>query len=156
MGNGPRAVKVKFTAAHRKAGWVQHTDWHWQIKLSGGILDYWPSTAKWMWCGRNVRRGTFAEIEAFIAGQPKPEELPSRREINSERRLIAATFDTPDGWQPPCPKCGGGLFWRPQQTDPWTCDRCQKFKGRGLSLNWLTTPAWAAEVERIVQRALPL
>lgn len=160
----PRAEKVRFTAAHRKAGWIQHTDWHWQIRLSGGTLDYWPSKSKWMW-EHKVKVGPFADIEAFIATNPATAPIAMKRRVRQVRKASQTsqaydapdTFidppETPEGWHPPCAQCGGGLFWRKKDSDPWTCNRCSRFTGRGLALNWLTTPAWSAEIERLAQGA---
>lgn len=159
-----RAQKVNFTAAHKKAGWVKRTDWHWQMKLPGGLLDYWPSKSKWMW-EYKIKIGPFSDIEAFIASNPqtssegmksrahqlrkRPKEITSKAAPDLPFPVHDHLVGTRSGWQLPCGKCGGGLFWRACDDDPWTCDRCQKFKGRGLGISWLTTPAWAAEIERL-------
>lgn len=157
------AELVRFTAKHQVAGWIKHTDWHWQIKLPGGILDYWPSKSKWMW-EHQVKISPFAEIEAFIATNPVTSGTEMKRRTRQVRKhaLALQAYDEPDtfadmattdahGWKTPCPKCGGGLFWRKRDDDAWTCDRCNKFTGRGLSISWLTTPAWSAEMERLAQ-----
>lgn len=157
-----KAVKVAFTAAHREAGWVQHSDWHWQIKLPGGALDYWPSKGKWMF-GGVVKQSPFAEVQSFIASNPVASSIAMKRRAKKVRMRVSEPLDAPDtfidlpdipeGWKQPCTTCGGGLFWRAQDDHQWTCDNCNRFKGRGLSVNWLTTPAWSAMIERISNEA---
>ena len=161
----PRAEKVKFTAAHKAAGWIQHTDWHWQIRLPGGLLDYWPSKGKWMW-EHQIKIGPFSDIEAFIAGKPLASTTEMKRRTKQVRKNAPTqqAYDAPDtfsdlpavkegAWKMPCAKCNGGVFWRKNDADPWTCDTCDRFKRRGLSINWLTISAYAAELNQAAQDA---
>ena len=60
------ATLVKHTLADRQAGWVRHTAWHWQIRLAGEVLDYWPSKAKWRWRGV-TKVGPRKELDAIVA-----------------------------------------------------------------------------------------
>lgn len=34
-------------------GWSKHTPYHWYRVIDGDKLDYWPSTGKCRWKGRN-------------------------------------------------------------------------------------------------------
>lgn len=62
------ASVVKHTKADQKAGWVRHTDWHWQVRLGGDLLDYWPSRAKWRWRGV-TKVGPRKELDALVAAE---------------------------------------------------------------------------------------
>jgi hypothetical protein len=158
----PRGQIVSFTPKHEKAGWMKHTSWHWQIRLPGGCLDYWPSRDKWMFRGE-VRQSSFAEITAFIDAQPVAVEstdnaipsnvVPIRTTKPPNRSALQPRVQTEPGWKAPCSWCGGGLFWRKRDNPIWTCDKCQPFKGRGLGINWLTTPAYSAMLDRLAERA---
>lgn len=64
----PLAVKTtrKEAAAFREQGLNQRSEWHWQMRLDGDFLDYWPSTFKWRWRGE-THRGQWGDLVAFIA-----------------------------------------------------------------------------------------
>lgn len=36
-------------------GWTKHTRYHWTRKVSGKVLDYWPSRKKWHYNGKTSR-----------------------------------------------------------------------------------------------------
>lgn len=146
-----KGLVVKFTTAHERAGWIKCSPWHWQIKIDSGTLDYWPSRDKWMW-DRAVHLGSFEQIKAFIATCPKiAAPKPSLVYHGSDRVPVSDIRATHDerGWKLPCPICGGGLWWRRNEDAPWVCDRCDRYKGRGLAIRWLTTPAYSMELERM-------
>lgn len=49
------------------AGWVQRSTYHWQLRTPAGLIDYWPSSGKWM-RGGVVQHGTHAEVMAAVGG----------------------------------------------------------------------------------------
>jgi hypothetical protein len=48
-----------------KGDWIQHTEYHFSYLLNRSRLDYWPSTNKWRWNGRNYS-GTIRDLFNFI------------------------------------------------------------------------------------------
>ena len=48
------------------AGLHQCSEWHWQIRLGGDLLDYWPSKNKWRWRGENTE-GPWKQLRSLIA-----------------------------------------------------------------------------------------
>lgn len=44
-------------------GWTKHTPYHWQQRIQGKLLDYWPSKNKFMYDGKV----TVGDVYAFIA-----------------------------------------------------------------------------------------
>lgn len=156
----PKGVEVPFKKLHRDFGWVRCSPWHWQIKLPDGILDYWPSRTRWMW-QRTVRQGSFEQVSAFISTRQMPTERPKTAlyqrtiPLDEDDTFVGGDVNGYDerGWKLPCSDCGGGLFWRRKDEDPWVCGACHKFAGRGLSSNWLTTPAWGVMLDRIAEKS---
>ena len=63
----PRAVYVAFKKKHEKMGFRQCSDWHWQAKINGEILDFWPSKSKWRYQGTTTE-GDMKALEKFISG----------------------------------------------------------------------------------------
>lgn len=59
------AQKVRFKKTHERLGFRQCSEWHWQARIAGDLLDYWPSKSKWRWRGETVT-GAFADLEQFI------------------------------------------------------------------------------------------
>jgi len=50
-----------------KAGWDEHTQYHWSRTLNGKRLDYWPSRNKWQYNGV-VMTG---DVNKFISKREK-------------------------------------------------------------------------------------
>lgn len=44
-----------------KVGWIKHTAFHWQARVHGEILDYWPTKVKWRFRGE-TRSGHFRDL----------------------------------------------------------------------------------------------
>lgn len=55
LGHKRRATLVRFSKRHEKLGFRKCSDWHWQITLAGGLLDYWPSKSKWRYRGATAQ-----------------------------------------------------------------------------------------------------
>jgi hypothetical protein len=49
-------------------GLEQKSEWHWQMRLAGDLLDFWPSKCKWQWRGE-IKTGDWSEFFALIADQ---------------------------------------------------------------------------------------
>ena len=49
--------------------WTEHTVHHYSKDLSGGRLQYWPSSNKWHFRGK-VHHGSYAKLQEFIARNP--------------------------------------------------------------------------------------
>lgn len=64
----PPAKRVKFRASDAKAGWRQCSEWHWQRRVAGDLLDYWPSKDKWRWRGETTC-GSRGALDRFIKAQ---------------------------------------------------------------------------------------
>ena len=52
-------------ARFEKAGLVQKSEWHWQMRLAGDLLNFWPSKCKWQWRGK-VQTGDWSELFTLI------------------------------------------------------------------------------------------
>jgi hypothetical protein len=50
-----------------QAGFEQKGEWHWQMRLAGDLLDYWPSRGKWQWRGK-ISTGPWSELVKLING----------------------------------------------------------------------------------------
>jgi hypothetical protein len=50
------------------AGFRQCSEWHWQRRLGDDVVDWWPSTSKWM-IGGKVTVGPWAELKALVSGK---------------------------------------------------------------------------------------
>lgn len=46
-------------------GLVQKSEWHWQMRLDGDVLDFWPSRCKWQWRD-GVKTGNWSELFEMI------------------------------------------------------------------------------------------
>jgi len=90
----PPARVVDFSAKWKHLGFKRFTTWHWQIELTGGLLDYWPSKTKWRYRGETVA-GTVGQLEKLIkreqVGTPVSAPSPSDKSINT---------NTPEDSQP--------------------------------------------------------
>jgi len=55
-------------------GFVKKSEWHWQMQLSGDLLNFWPSKCKWQWRGE-VKTANWNELFRLIQSntQPTPE-----------------------------------------------------------------------------------
>lgn len=51
LGRKRPATLVKFTKKDAALGFKKFTDWHWQARIDGDLLDYWPSKEKWRYRG---------------------------------------------------------------------------------------------------------
>lgn len=65
--------KVRMTKAQKEVGFVACSDWHWQLRINGELLDYWPSKNKWQFRG-TISEGHWSELADFIAAMPKEGE----------------------------------------------------------------------------------
>lgn len=43
-------------------GWERKHETHWQYRLNGDVLDYWPGPMKWRWRGKINTGDVFAFI----------------------------------------------------------------------------------------------
>lgn len=43
-----------------KIKWIKHTVWHWQTRIHGDLLDYWPTKKKWRFRGETFESGIFS------------------------------------------------------------------------------------------------
>lgn len=62
-GRKPAAKLVDFSKEHAKAGFTRFTEWHWQIRVAGDLLDFWPSKDKWRWRNKNYTGNAKAVLE---------------------------------------------------------------------------------------------
>ena len=60
-----RVEKAKAMLSAEGSPFRQCSPSHWQARLPGGLLDWWPSTAKWRWKGR-THQGDAAALAAFM------------------------------------------------------------------------------------------
>ena len=58
----PTKRELRVFAAY---GLQQKAEWHWQRRLDGDILDYWPSKDKWQW-RTGIHTGTWTELAQLI------------------------------------------------------------------------------------------
>jgi hypothetical protein len=45
-----------------KTEWMKHTPYHWQTKVLGETLDYWPTKRKWRYRGETLT----GDVKKFI------------------------------------------------------------------------------------------
>jgi hypothetical protein len=45
------AVAVRITKQWQAMGFRACTEWHWQARIGGVLIDYWPSKSKWSLAG---------------------------------------------------------------------------------------------------------
>lgn len=45
------APSKKDLATFAALGLMQKSEWHWQMRLAGDLLDFWPSKCRWQWRG---------------------------------------------------------------------------------------------------------
>lgn len=65
------AQVVKFTKDYAERGFRQCSQWHWQARVQGDVLDYWPSKSKWRF--RNVTtQGPKKKLFELIANFTRP------------------------------------------------------------------------------------
>jgi hypothetical protein len=64
-GSRRAATFVKLLKRHRDLGFEAKSEWHWQTKVDGDLLDYWPSKNKWRWRGE-TKTAPWPDIAAFI------------------------------------------------------------------------------------------
>jgi hypothetical protein len=69
----PSAVRPtrKEAAAFLKHGLEPRSEWHWPIRLAGGLLDYWPSKSHWRYLDTR-HQGDVSMLLAFV-DHHKPE-----------------------------------------------------------------------------------
>lgn len=61
-----RRLEEVVSQATDSDGWTKHTEFHWQRKLHGDLLDYWPSTGKWAWRGQTHKAVSYSALMGFI------------------------------------------------------------------------------------------
>ena len=63
----PRAepITTKEKRQFAKVGLEQKSEWHWQMRLSGDLLDFWPSKCKWQFRGE-IKTGNWDVLFAMI------------------------------------------------------------------------------------------
>lgn len=49
----------------KAVGFEQKSEWHWQRRLDGEVIDYWPSKAKWQFRGE-IKVGKWVDLLAVI------------------------------------------------------------------------------------------
>lgn len=56
--------------------WTKHTEFHWQTRVHGDILDYWPTKNKWRFRGETIHGGWpqphHRTVREFIAEAKAP------------------------------------------------------------------------------------
>lgn len=65
-GHKTPAVAVKLTKEWKRLGFEVRTEWHWQARVGGTLVDYWPSKSKWQIDGA-VKVGPTNELRAIVA-----------------------------------------------------------------------------------------
>jgi hypothetical protein len=59
---------VRLTKEWRVLGFRACTEWHWQARISGVLVDYWPSKGKWSWGGQ-IETGAADKLLDRIEGK---------------------------------------------------------------------------------------
>lgn len=67
-GSTPQWTKLPAKPKRWKPRWTKHTPYHWQAKVNGEPIDYWPSKRKWRFQGQTLRGGE-ADIVRHVGGQ---------------------------------------------------------------------------------------
>lgn len=60
-----RAAALTNAVQHDGEGWTKRTPWHWQRRLDGELLDYWPTKQKWRW-DEQTYHGNDLDLARFI------------------------------------------------------------------------------------------
>lgn len=61
-------------------GWTVHSPYHWQQRLLGDLLDYWPTRNKWRWRNKTYHGNVREFINARTADRPGPSTADGPRE----------------------------------------------------------------------------
>jgi len=89
-----------------KIKWVKHTSFHWQTKVHGDLLDYWPTKNKWRFRG-----------ETHQGGWPRAHDRAVREFITSIPALPSASGK--------CAQCCHWLRGIGQPNDQDTYGQCK-------------------------------
>lgn len=67
------------TPRFSKLGFERKSIWHWQARIDGKVLDYWPTANKWRFDGRN-HVGLPSDLIGFIKKRtPNPDPKETKK-----------------------------------------------------------------------------
>lgn len=112
----PEKTPPVFEPRHKKLGFQICSPWHWQARLPGGRVNWWPSATKWQY-GSKIYEGKEEVLVAFImdlqgaaAAPPPCGRYPSPEEVEAAQvRVGAWAPEQLTAWGVPIPPAKG---WR--------------------------------------------